>query len=140
MSHFIKSTRGSAKLVDEMGHIYFSDKKTPGKWYWICEVKGCRGKVHTRPQSDHIIHTPMGHTHAPRPGRAEALQITASIKEKSVQAPMEMPRNVIADTMGEVPELVSVLVPSGGRRYEENARGSLYGICSLWKNRHYIES
>ena len=27
----------------------------------------------------------------------------------------------------------------GGRRYEENARGSLYGIWSLWKYRHYVE-
>ena len=100
--------------MDEKKHIYTLESYKAGKKaYWKCEFRSCKGRVHTsgKDSSDIVFHG-AEHSHAPKPGRHEALKLRTEIKEKAQSAPTEPPRNIIADALGTVQMAVSAQVPT----------------------------
>ena len=110
MSYFVKSRQGKKKLVAEDAYIYIIDRERAGKMYWRCEVKSCKGRVHTRHGSPEVIHTGSGHHHAPVPGRGQALRVVSQMKDHAETSHSDPPRNIIA-SMEILPTPVAAQVP-----------------------------
>ena len=112
---FIQSERGAQKLLYE-GHVYVKQKAlASGAVSYECEKRRlsaqnqgqCRAKV--RVQGDAIVGRTNEHTHAPIPGRGEALKVKGQIKRRALDTE-ETPQQIISQSVENISQGEKILL------------------------------
>ena len=81
MVYYIKSRRGTNKLVDDNNYIYNFHRHTANKSrkVWRCEVKLCRARIQTKDSLD-IVSSSGEHSHSADVSKFESKNVLPSIK------------------------------------------------------------
>ena len=104
---FIQSERGAPKILFE-GHVYVKQKALAnGKVSYECEKRRAKGqdqgqcKAKIQVLGDQVVGQTNEHTHAPIPGRGDALKVKIQIKRRAVDTE-ETAQQIIAQTVEHV--------------------------------------
>ena len=103
----IKSSKGHDKLSHE-GFIYNFQREDSVKKQWRCQVKNCRGRIHTK--STNIPKMIGEHCHGPEIGAEEVLVFRAGIKRRA-QESHDNPHRIVAEISGSMSEIAKTLLP-----------------------------
>ena len=105
--NWIKSARGRDKL-SYCGFIYNFQRKTSTKVQWRCQVKNCRGRIHTFATSALKI---LGqHSHGEEIGKAEVIAFRACVKRHALVS-NDNPHRIIAEESRMLSNFAKTLLP-----------------------------
>lgn len=107
------SSRGQNKLGYN-GFIYRKDKATQTTISWLCEVKGCKGRLSTTLEYERDRNcTERGeHSHAPQPAKVSEEIVKGKIS-KAAEASHDPPRRILQDAIASLPDEVAARIGSG---------------------------
>lgn len=110
MVYYIKSQRGSNKLVDDNNYIYNFHRQTANKsrTVWLCEVKVCRARVHTKDPLE-IVSSSGEHSHSADVTKLKSRIALSAIKEKALSS-HEAARSVIATECSSLQDAMYFLI------------------------------
>lgn len=128
MPHFVKSQKGGNKLVQNEFLFVKSKDGAGGKEIWVCERRAtCTARVHT---VNGVVVQEIGeHTHTATHGRAAALAVVASAKEKAMSS-VESTRAIIQDALMQIPVCQAGSLPDEGLLSRTIRRAKSKVVCS----------
>ena len=112
MVYYIKSQRGSNKLVDDNNYVYNFHRQTANKTrkVWLCEVKVCRARVQTN-DSLEIVCSSGEHSHSADVTKLKARSAMSAIKDRALSS-HEAARSVIATECSNLQDAVLAGLPA----------------------------
>ena len=105
MAQELLPTQKGQNRIEHEGYFYYKNKpQANGFIGYECELRRrgqCSARI--RVNGDVVIKGNVGHTHAPIPGRREALQARNSIRHQAA-ATQDTPQQIIANCVQNLPE------------------------------------
>ena len=103
----IKSSRSRDKL-SYCGYIYNFQRATKAKQQWRCQVKNCKGRIHTTATT--VIKLMGQHCHGEEIGKEEVLEFRARVKRRALGS-HDNPHRIIAEASGQLSNIAKTLLP-----------------------------
>ena len=105
----IKSSKRSDKLSYE-GFIYIFHHEDSVKAHWRCQVKDCKGRLHTK--TTNVFGALGQDCHGPVVGAEEVFKFCAGIKRRARES-HDNPYRIIDEAFGDLSELAKTLLSKG---------------------------
>jgi FLYWCH-type zinc finger protein len=129
---FITSNKGKNLLVIH-NYIYQQSKITPNVTYWICKIKDCNARAHTKTNTGELIkQTGNDHCHLPSPEEVEVRSFKNIVKERVKQETLPIGQ-IYEEELGRAKlsttALVQVSTANKARKYTDLFL-YIYVVCS----------